>query len=175
MATDTPAPETPVTHEQLSDFGHQIADGIAAGIASTAPKKVSFGAYAKREAIGRSKLKRECYQNGFRMEGRVLSNKEINLLNQIHRSGRYIDRKVEVVVKKEGANDEIVYISYKNKTVDDRFEFRGYVRSLEDMLQQIVQAQAEEDETEGLTKPEPKRSFGVSKATRAAFEAAEAP
>lgn len=170
--TDTPIPASP-TPQNASELGRQIAEGIAAGIALTAPKKVSFGQYASRENKGRSKLRRECYQNGHFIHDRVLTNKEIQLLNRITRSGRYIDRRVEVIVKQEDNNPEVLYLKYKDKTVDERFEFRGYVKSLEDMLQQIVTAQDAEDKANGVEAPEPgRRPFGSSRTTQEARERA---
>ena len=160
----------PVTSTQLQEFGKGIADAITAGIAESRPKKVSFGQYDpkspwqpdKRKA---HKLTRECYQNGYRMNAAQLTNDEIDYLNRISRSGRYINRLVEVVIQTEGS-DESVDLRYNNKR-DRALEMRGHVRDLADMLRQIVDAQDQENAEDAEAKIV-RRPFGNSAATREA-------
>src|SRR5262245_26633079 len=95
--------------EQLDDnFVTKLSTAIASGIAQTAgPKKVTQGQYEpktpwqakKREA---HKLVATCYQNGYRIPERRLTNVEIDGLNAIKRPGRYINRMVEVALWEDG-------------------------------------------------------------------------
>ncbi len=152
-----------------------LADAISQGMAANTRRKVTFGEYIQKRAIGRAHLTRACFQNGYHFEEENLSNEAMALLNQISHSGRYIDRKVEVIVREDGS-EEVVELRYKNKTADDRFELRGLVRTLEDMLTQIVTAQTEERKANELSQETAKvrRSFGDTKAYREAKARAEA-
>lgn len=126
-----------------------IAKGISEGMAQIAPpRKVSFGEYARLHAR-KVKLTRNCYQNGVRMDETVLSDKEINLLNQIKKSGDYIDhpneeagkvKLVEVVVKQEGSK-EVVHLNYDNAKIDHRMDLKSSFRNLGEMLNCIVREQ----------------------------------
>lgn len=108
----------------------------------------------KSEAL---KLTRVCFQNGFTLNADQLSNREIELLNRIDRSGRYIDRLVEVILRDDGSEDT-VEIRYRNKTNDQKNDIARHVRSLEDMLTQIVAAQEQaEAELIGAGRPGTKR------------------
>lgn len=163
----------------IADLGKIIADGIAAGLAANNPKKVTFGQYDpktpfhpnKKQAL---KLTRECYENGYLMRETQLFNAEIALLNKINRSGRYIDRLVEVIVRNDGS-EEVVELRFKNRTVDQRFELKGRVRSMLDMLEQIVAAQdIENAEDKPVAAPTQRRPFGENKNYREAVAKAEA-
>lgn len=169
--------DTSVSSLDLTNLGEVIGDAVASGLAKHAPpKKVTFGEYARRENRGRSKLRRDCFQNGFRMDAVNLSNTEIDLLNALNRTGRYINRLIEVIVGQEGA-DESVELQWKCKTADDRFEIVKFARTFEDMLTQIVEAQKTENEQDDeraldrATTPKT-RHFGDTKATREAREKA---
>lgn len=161
--------DAPTTPSNMQDFASIIGAAVAQGIAANTPKKTTFGQYVARQNRGRSKLTRECYQNGFRMEASSLSNDEIDLLNKIDRTGRYINRMVEVIIQDAGT-DEIVEIRFSNKTSDQRFELKGFVRNFLDMLQQITAAQAEErkEDEEKLERKQARRHFGDNKAFREA-------
>lgn len=169
--------ETPSTSEPqmgMTDFARMIGSSVSAALAEQNPKKVTFGQYAKRVNAGRSVLARQTLQNGYLVEPTQLSNEEIDLLNQIDRTGHYIDRKVEVIVRDEGA-DEVVEIRFACKTADQRFVLARLFKNFSDMLWQIVTAQDEERQAEAAQADrKEKRQFGQSKATRAAVEAAAA-
>lgn len=160
---------TPVTNVDMAILGEAIAKGINANN----PKKMSFGEYTRRRNANRPKLRRTYFENGSHVSIDVLSNSEIDLLNQIHRTGRYIDRLVEVVVEREGP-DEVVKINWNCRTRDQSFELKGKARNCEDMLQQIVAAQKEEDAEDAEIEQHRKRIPFSSKATREARERAEA-
>ncbi len=160
-------PET--TAANLASFGTLIANAIADGIAKNTPKKVSFGDYARRNI--RPVLKRDTYHCGVRCAVSQLSNAEIHLLNKIDRSGRYINRLVEVIVRNEGS-DETVEIRDTSKSIDQRSELRKYVRDFEDLVRQIVKAQENEDAVQSPAERRP--AFGQNKRYLDAKAAADA-
>lgn len=151
--TPTPAVPTmtPEMFEQMKQFAAIISSGVAAGITATAPKrKVSIGEYDPKTACHpdkktASRMTREYFQVGHRCEHDTTSDAEIDLLNQITHSGRYINRLVEVVVNSDNV-DEVVTINWNCKLPDQRFGVMGFARNFEDMLRQIVTAQKAEDE-----------------------------
>lgn len=132
-----------------ADFGKSIGDAVAQGIAATTRRKVTFGEY---DALGprnsyhpKSKaetpvLKRQAWQNDTPLMENTLFDREILLLNRITHSGRYLDRKVEIIF-----NDDAVYIRYNNKTADQRFELKNYFQSLIGLLELVVKEQEAED------------------------------
>jgi len=170
-------PEKVVTTSDLQALGQTIAEGISEGMRKNVPQKVTFGQYMKRPTTLHPKgpagpqLAREYFQNGFRLQYDTLSDTQIDLLNKLDRSGRYIDRRVEVIYRPEGG-DESVEIRWKCRTPDDRSELKGLARDFTDILTQIVAAQDEED-LEVATAP-PRRHFGDSRAYRDAKARAEA-
>lgn len=170
-ASETPV-ATPATMEALAGL---LGEAVAAGIAKHNPKKVTFGEYNRRRNLGRSILKRECFQNGYRINAENLSNEEIDLLNKLDRTGRYINRLVECVVKEEGAN-ETVELHYNDKSVDQRFANGRAWRDFGDLLRQIVEVQAVEraEEEEKIERKAQRREFGNTKAFREARERSQA-
>ncbi len=146
----TTAPEPAVSQAGLADLGKIIADGIAAGIASTRPKKVSFGEYTRRQNEGRSKLKRPSTQNGQLCPEATLSNVEIDLLNRVRKPGRYFDRKVEVVFLEDSLGEPTSIDFRYSNTKDRANELRGYYTSFEDMLTKIVAVQDSEAAEDAL-------------------------
>jgi hypothetical protein len=179
----SPAP-APVDLSQLGALGAAIGNAVAAGMAQNAPpRKLTFGEYQRRGGINqyhpdpkvKLKFNREYYQNGKQIQFATCHDREVELLNQITHSGRYINRLVEVVVIQNGS-EEAIDIRYSNKR-DKAFELKGYCRNLTDMLEQIVAAQAierEEMEDEKADRQERRaaRGFGNGKATREARERA---
>jgi hypothetical protein len=165
--------------------GAELGKAIAEGIAGATPRKVTFGEFARRpdpiyHPLGKQgpQMKRPYFQNGVKLEYASTHDKEIALLNRITHSGRYIDRLVEVVVAQDGADDTID-IRFSNKTPDMQIELKGHCRNFLDMLQQIVDAQEmedlEEEERKSTSKPgrvSVPKQFGNSKATQAAYDAA---
>ncbi len=166
-------------------LGQVLGASVANGIAGSTRRKVTFGEYSRS---GHSPfhpkpfdqtpiLKRRCWQNGVWANPTTLTDNEIVLLNQITHGGRYIDRRVEVVMRQNGSQEE-VEIRFKNKSVDDQIAIKGYAKSFEDMLQQIVKVQKEEDaENEGYEQDRrdaraARRTFGENKATKEARERA---
>ena len=111
-------------------------------------------------------LKKEVFINGLRAEPHSLTDQEINLMNRLSRSGRYLDRLVEVIVGADG-----VEVRYNDKTNDQRNENAGKWRSTAEMLEQIVKVMDLENEEEAEAHAEKvakKRAFGDNKAYREA-------
>lgn len=163
-------------------LGQTIGQAVADGMAKHTRPKVSFGNYIKRphsimhpdpKFPDGPPMAREIWINGLHQTASQLTDTEINLFNRLSRSGRYIDRLVEVVTGRDG-----VEIRYNDKTNDQRNENAGKWRSTVEMLEQIVKAQDaenredEEAHEEKLAKKSG-RSFGDTKAYREAKELAD--
>lgn len=140
-----------------SQIGAAIAEGIRDGLKQLAPRKVTFGQYDPKSSFHPDKKKakhltRECFQNGARLNEATLFDAEIELLNQIKRPGRYLNRKVEVVIR-EGTDSETVELRYNNATFEQRSDLKSQARNFLEMLKQIVMEQevAEENEQSRLS------------------------
>lgn len=164
-------------------LGESIGNAVAAGMAKHSRPKVSYGQYIQHlhsalhtdpKFPNGPELKREAWFNGARAEQHSLLDAEINLLNRVTRSGRYIDRLVEVSVGLDA-----VEIRYNDKTNDQRNENAGKWRSITDLLTQVVAAMDAENEEEAAQREEAaevraartkskERSFGDNKAYREA-------
>ncbi len=149
--TETPLEvPTPKQTFNMEDFGRIIGDAVAAGIAKNTPKKVTFGQFIARptklhpQGTKGPQLTRTCSMNGFTVDYNTTSDTDIDLLNRITHSGRYIDRKVEVIVNTDSA-EETVMIRWACRTPDQRFEVGALAKDSTDLLQQIVAAQEVED------------------------------
>lgn len=133
----------------MSMFTEAMRGQTEAILAAQAPRKIGIGEYDPRTPWHPIKaeahtLTRPCWQNGHLLDDEQLFNAEIDALNQITRSGRYLDRLVEVIVREEGA-DETVEIRFASRTADQRNAVQRLCRDFTDMLQQIVAAQQAED------------------------------
>ena len=138
-ASTAPQANTDAMAQLASMIGAQVA---AAVTAAQPVKRMTFGEYMRRENKGRSKLRRISWENGVLHQESVLSNREIDLINQVTHTGRYVNRLVEVIVREDGA-DEVVEFRWNMKR-DAQFELKGYARNFCDILEQVVAAQAEE-------------------------------
>lgn len=133
-------------------IGAEIARAIREGMAANSPRrKVTIGEYDPKTAFHPNKASashfrpnRKYYQNGGWIDEVTAFDREVDLLNQITHSGRYIDRIVEVVVAQNGS-EESVDIRYNNRNIDQRLTNSTKWRNFTDMLEQIVTAQKEED------------------------------
>lgn len=141
--------------------GAELTKAFAEALKLSAPPRyIQIGEYDPKTpwhpiAAEAHKLKRACYQNGVLLNPDQMSNKEIDLLNAIDRSGRYIERLVEVILA-DDSTDEAIYIRYRNATEDQRNALRAQIRSFSDMIQQIVTAQ-QEAEAEMVSEGRPKQ------------------
>lgn len=157
------------------NLGEVIGNAVADGMSKSTRRKVSVGEYLARIRKGRPILTRRIWQNDKEVLEQVLTNDEILLCNDLHRTGRYIDRLVECIIGMDGA-DEVVYLRYNDKG-DHKFALSGAgVRNFKTMLQMINDAQvvedAAEDEGEPMERQSRGRSFGNGRRTRAAEQAA---
>lgn len=163
MANEPKKDEQTLANTTTGDLGKAIGEAVAAGIAATTRRKVSAGEYAARPGNPfnprRVRLKRECYQNGIRLTTTSLSDKEIELLNKITHSGRYINRLVAVLVSENEGAEEEVDIRWNNKTRDQQIQFKGEVKNFESLLEQVVAAQKEEDQLEHDRQHPPRQHF----------------
>lgn len=168
------ASQQQVTNDNLAV---QIGTAVAKALSETRePAKVRIGQYLRRGGHSpfhpkphaeTPKFERKYFQNGAYIEHATTRDSEIELLNQITHSGRYINRLVEVVVRDEGA-EQWVDIRFNNK-IEGQLELKGFIRNFEDMLKQIVEAQkaedAEQEEVDLERRTRPGRSFGNRKST----------
>lgn len=156
VAAAPPIPE-PTQMFSLADFGKVIGDAVAKGIAESTPppppRRVSFGEYQRRPTLYHPKgpqgpkMARAYSQNSLLLDYATTYDRDILLLNRITHSGRYIDRKVEVILNNDNA-EESVDIRYHDRTADHRLDMKAVVRDFTHMLTQIVEAQEEEDREE---------------------------
>ncbi len=161
------------------NLGTVIGDAVAAGMTRNQRRKVTIGEYIARLKAGRPEMTRRFYVNNVEMlPGDLrISNEEITLLNKINRTGRYINRLVEVVLGSEGS-EEVVHFRFNNRKPDHQFALMGAgVRDFATMLQTIVEAQVLENAAEEADRDERAsrgrgRSFGMKRATVAAEAAA---
>ena len=131
----------------------QLAEAVARGItAAQGPKKLTPGQYAKRERERNPKpaLKRPVYQNGYSVDvdSGAVTAEAITLMNRITTSGRYLGRRVEVIVRND-PNDKAVEIRYPNKSIDQRMENAQFFTSFTDLVRKIV---AEQDDLKAKRK-----------------------
>jgi hypothetical protein len=160
----------PVDYDRMGDA---IGNAVAKGIAANTRRKITFGEYQARGGISqyhpdpskKVKMNRDYFNNGRLIEYATAYDREIELLNQITHSGRYIDRLVEVVVTQNGS-EEVVDIRFSNKT-QFAFELKGKARDFTDMLEQIVAAQKieREEREEFENNRSNRRHFGAGKAS----------
>jgi hypothetical protein len=166
----------------MDAFADRIAAGVAKGLAASQPRrKVTAGEYARRHTTpysdGSIKLTRALYQCGARCSPHMLTNREIELANKIDRSGRYINRLVEVILGLDGS-EEVVQLRWPCDTPDKRMELKGLARNFEDILQQVVAEQEKQDNEEIAMAEQQvqkgRRPFGNNKAYRDALARREA-
>lgn len=164
-------------NQASGDLGTVIGNAVADGMNRSTRRKVGIGEYIARVKAGRLTLTRSAWQNDKQVPENVLTNREIELLNKINRSGRYIDRLVQVIVGID-SGEEVVYFRYHDKKPDHRFALAAAgVRNFETMLEMIVNAQqvendeeAREEERNPGARSRSGRAFGGSKRTREAEE-----
>jgi hypothetical protein len=153
------------------NLGQTIGQAVADGMAKHTRPKVPYGTYIKRVHSSMHPdpkfpdgppLDKDIWINGLFQPKHQLTDAEIYLFNRLSRSGRYVDRLVEVVVGKDG-----VEIRYNDSSNDQRNENAGKWRTTVEMLELIVTAMdaenAEEREAyEEKVAKKASRSFGGS-------------
>lgn len=154
VTTAEQAKASGLTLAQADELGDRIAAGIASGIAQTqGPRKVTIGQY-QRLHKRKVSLSREYYQNTHRLFLEDLTDDQVKLLNKLHRSGRYLKNKVQVIVRGEGQSvaEQTVHIMYSDATPDQRMENYKLFRDFTDLVKQLVDAQEIETENEQIDK-----------------------
>lgn len=128
--------------EQLANLiGTAVTKGV---VETTGPKKLTAGQYARREAAKNPKPKLTVHltQNGYPANTDVMSAETITLANAIRLGGRYLNRRVEVIVKKDSEGRH-VDLRYPNASADMRIENASYFSSFADLIKKIVAEQGE--------------------------------
>jgi hypothetical protein len=106
-------------------------------------KKVGFAAFKPKSSFNPTGRKnRECkviiYQNGYRIPVHVMTEKEIELAPKL-RPGAFIEKLVSIRREMGGnGEDDKVFISYNNKTVDQRMILKSHWRSLEELYEKCI-------------------------------------
>lgn len=136
-----------VTRGELEAFGEKIAEGITKGFKETMRPRVTIGEYVARNRK-KVKLNKEVYQNGARVSDHVLTEGEIAWLNKLHRPGRYLDRKVEVISKSDDSENPVLWIRYSDKTIDQRLENKSKFANFEQLVKNCVLEQDVIEENE---------------------------
>jgi len=175
----------------MNVLGEVIGAAVAQGIAKNTRRRMTYGEYDKlgprnsyhpKSKAETPTLKRALWQNETIINPNTLFDREITLANRITHSGRYFDRKVEVIFAEDGEN---IYIRYNNKTRDQMFELKNHFRSFQELLEHVVKVQEQEDkdvqEREEQLRAErdariksKERHFGDNKNYQDAVAAAEA-
>lgn len=138
------------TQAQIAEALKLIAETQAMTAADRPRKFVPYGRQVSRSPFNadvppgkrKSTLKRICFQNGYRMNERQLSEREIRALNELE-AGSYIENLVTVTETQVGP-DRVLAISYRSKTPDQRHELdaKGGVK-LHDKLEAMIREAAE--------------------------------
>lgn len=140
---DTSTTEPAVPASIVSDMGRVIADAIR----DSAPKRVTVGQYDPQSPFHpdkktQAKLKVTCVKNGMVLNHATLHDAEVRLINQL-KSGRYINRLVEVILRPaEPGEMPVVEIRYKWATMNDRLAVRAHWSSFKDLLEKIIAEQS---------------------------------
>jgi hypothetical protein len=171
--------EKPMAPPPGMELAQAIGDAVALGLEKNNPKKVTFGQYLKRGTknhplgLASPKFSRQYFQNGHEVPYDAVPDEDVLLLNSLTHSGRYLDRKVEVILRDTGGDTQSLEFRYRNGSIDDRMDLKGLFKSFHDLVYQIAAAQAEERrEDEETPKRVVRRPFGNGKNTRAAEDAA---
>jgi hypothetical protein len=152
----SPMESTPSADANSAGSMSQLTKAFADAINATRPPdKITVANRKARtpwtppEGVPRSKFKRRFYHHGISLlDGDILSNEEIDLLNEI-RPGIYMDGNVTVKLRKDRGVD----IDYKVSTASDRLKLvnRYKVTSFADLLSRIVE---EHNNPEQYRKPD---------------------
>lgn len=127
-------------------IGRQIAEGISEGLREIAPPrrvKPGSSAFDPKTPFRSHKgprLKGTVYENGVACDEDRLTDTEIGLCNRITRSGRYLNRIVDVRVS-DDAGARVVLLSFLDKSPDQRMMNKDHFRNLTELLTNVVAEQ----------------------------------
>lgn len=85
----------------------------------------------------REELRRPTYLNGHRLRSMMLSEDEIQLLNQLT-PGRYHDNRWTVIERHQDDEGTAIQVYIPNRTLQQRLEWKSAAKDLTDALRQIV-------------------------------------
>ena len=135
---------------QLEALAGAIAAGITQAANQTGPvKQIPITKYRTKtpwnpkglKPAARPQFARAYWQNGHPVELWHVTDEDVRNLNLL-KAGRYIDRKVEVVVRlAENGQAPACEIRYSNATADQRFELKNLFRNFSELLRLIVEEQ----------------------------------
>lgn len=173
----------------MSQLGEVIGNAVADGMRKNTRPKVTIGEYLRRGysvfhpngAKGMKHLTRQCFNNGALIQEATVHDTEIELLNRITHSGRYIGRNVNVWIEQTGSED-VVHVAFNNKpdglsAIRDLVNPLGCKSFFEAMLKQIVAEQEEEDKEATIQEEmarEQRKAFLARKAAKESVQATEA-
>lgn len=179
--TELPAPvnNPALTPDAMAAFAAMIGTGVQSALEAHRPSKVPFGRFDPKTPFHPEKAKAPRFtriytQNGHDIAWETCHDEEVRMLNAITHSGRYLDRKVEVIVTSDGP-DESVDVRWPCKTQDQRTAMATHPhgRSFLTILQEVVRVQREEDAEDELERQtRPRGTFGNNRNTREARERA---
>lgn len=135
--------------ETIKSSGSELLDAIreqtAALTASMPPRRVLFSKFKTRSPFNptgrKRKMKFIVFQNGYRCNPKTLTDVEVDIINSGKiRSGQYIEKIVTVRIDKAASPEDSdkIFLSYNNKTPDQRMMVKDHWRNFSDLLQQIV-------------------------------------
>ena len=144
---DTRPPKGMTRVDQVADSSvlQAIREQTAALTAAMPPRKVPFARFKTRSKFNpdgkKRKLKFIVYQNGYRCNPKTLTDTEFALINSGKiRPGQYLSKIVTVRIQKsESAEDQDkIFLSYNNKTPDQKLMNKDHWNGFTDLLQKIV-------------------------------------
>lgn len=172
----------------------QLVEAFSRAMAQNAPRrKVTMGEYDPKTPFHPNKktavhFTRPYLVNGLPQNWDVTTDQECALLNRIDRSGRYVDRLVEVILRDEGV-DDMVEVRWPCETRDQQNLILGKssrypgvaLTGFADLLMQVVEAQKAEDAEMSEAEDRPRKrtwantvAYREAKARREVREAREA-
>lgn len=180
-STEIVDPVTPSPDPNMIAMAAAVAAAVAEAMAKHSPKKLTIGQYDPKSPYHPLKGKavkptRIYFQNGVRLFDANTFDEEIRLLNKIQRPGRYLNRKVEVLVRQgDGAEGEdVVEVRWDSRTADQR-NHPDVRKPFTQILGEIVQEQNEEIAREEARMADaPQRHVGGNKNYREAVAKREA-
>jgi hypothetical protein len=141
---ETKDPQIQISDEAIG----KLAGAISSGIVQSQPaKKIEITDYKVKTPWNpegntkRPTLSRQTLQNGYEVSEHFLTDEEIRLFNEL-KPGRYLNRKIEVIVREsENGSADTVDLRYPNKTIDQRYDLKALASNLEDLLRKIIAEQ----------------------------------
>jgi hypothetical protein len=128
-----------------NEFLEAFREQTAALVDMMPAKKVPFSRFKTRSPFNptgrKRKLKVVLYQNGYRANPKTLTDTEFDIINSSKvRPGQYLSKIVTVRVDRavSAEDQDKLYISYHNKTPDQRMMNKDHWNGFDDLLRKIV-------------------------------------